>query len=186
MEARTAPQSVTLVRHPDSEASAITQVTVTVARYADTISFRFVARGDVSGVAVPSAKAFERCDELWKHTCFEAFIESVDDGSGYLEFNFSPSGQWAAYRFDGYREGMRDLDDDPVRKMEFEATDGSLVLEAVVREPGKGVLILGLSLIEEDREGRKAFWALAHHEDGPPDFHNPIAFDFPLFAMERP
>ena len=32
-----------------------------------------------------------------------------EDGEGYYEFNFSPSGEWAAYRFSGYREGMADL-----------------------------------------------------------------------------
>lgn len=177
MEARTAPQSATLVRHLDSRASAITQVTVTVTSHGDSIAFRFVARGDVANVAVPETEAFERRDELWQHTCFEAFIE---DDSGYSEFNFSPSGQWAAYRFDGYREGMRNLDGEPVRETKFEMSDGALVLDAVVQEPEKGVLVLGFSMIEEDHEGRKAYWALAHHENGPPDFHNPIGFDFPL------
>lgn len=150
---------------------------MTVTRHDDSIAFRLVARGDVAEVALPEAKLFERRDELWKHTCFEAFIE---DDSGYSEFNFSPSGQWAAYRFDGYRQGMRDLKGAPVREVNFEVTDEALIFDAVVRESGMGGLALGLSLVEEDRQGRKAYWALAHPEDGPPDFHNPFAFDFPL------
>lgn len=181
MEALTAPLSTTLVRHRDSEASAVKQVTVKIARLDGSIACHFVARGDVDELALPTAVAFGRADELWKHTCFEAFIE---DDDGYSEFNFSPSGQWAAYRFDSYRQGMRDLVGEPVLDVKFEATDGAIVLDATVREPGKGPLTLALSFVEEDREGRKAYWALAHHEDGPPDFHNPIAFDLPLFAAE--
>jgi len=33
-------------------------------------------------------------DELWQHTCFEAFI-GTSSGAGYYEFNFAPSTQWA-------------------------------------------------------------------------------------------
>ena len=43
------------------------------------------------------------CDNLWQHTCCEAFVSAADDGDGYLEFNFSPSGCWAIYQFDAYR-----------------------------------------------------------------------------------
>jgi hypothetical protein len=50
-----------------------------------------------------------RTDELWKQTCFEAFVGSPAEES-YFEFNFSPSTQWAAYGFDSYRAGMRDVD----------------------------------------------------------------------------
>ena len=55
----------------------------------------------------PEATARVRTDELWRTTCFEAFVRT--DG-GYVEYNLSPSGAWAAYRFDGYREGMRGLE----------------------------------------------------------------------------
>ena len=44
-------------------------------------------------------------DELWQHTCFEAFVRA-SSGSEYYEFNFSPSTQWAVYRFTDYRNGM--------------------------------------------------------------------------------
>ena len=68
--------------------------------------FQYVLRGEMSGVRVPAAQhAAARADGLWKRTCFEAFI--VDPAMpGYHELNFSPSRQWAAYRFSGYRQGM--------------------------------------------------------------------------------
>jgi hypothetical protein len=55
---------------------------------------------------LPAPAEPTRADELWKHTCCELFLLNPADGS-YLEFNFSPSGRWAAYHFDAYREGMR-------------------------------------------------------------------------------
>jgi hypothetical protein len=48
----------------------------------------------------------QRADELWKTTCFELFL-SVSGQGDYYELNFSPSGNWNAYHFDSYREGMK-------------------------------------------------------------------------------
>lgn len=56
-----------------------------------------------SPISNPTAK-----DDLWQHTCFELFCKKkdVDD---YLEFNFSPSGEWNCYEFTSYREGMKTI-----------------------------------------------------------------------------
>lgn len=48
-------------------------------------------------------------DNLWQHTCFELFCKKVDTQS-YLEFNFSPSGEWNCYHFENYREGMKKIE----------------------------------------------------------------------------
>lgn len=50
----------------------------------------------------------ERRDDLWRHTCGEWFIGEVGS-PGYVEFNFSPSGHWAAYRFADYRVRVGEL-----------------------------------------------------------------------------
>ena len=52
------------------------------------------------------APATEPCrrDELSKNTCFEVFF-GVRDSSQYYEFNGSPSGDWALYQFEDYRQG---------------------------------------------------------------------------------
>ena len=39
-----------------------------------------------------------RADELWKTTCFEAFLRPLGE-ERYREWNFAPSSQWAAYDF---------------------------------------------------------------------------------------
>ena len=47
----------------------------------------------------------QRKDELWTTTCFEAFIAAPGD-QRYWEVNLAANGDWALYRFDGYRSGQ--------------------------------------------------------------------------------
>lgn len=49
----------------------------------------------------------ERRDGLWRQTCCELFMAGAQSRGDYLEFNFAPDGDWAAYAFDGPRQGMR-------------------------------------------------------------------------------
>ena len=60
-------------------------------------------------VLAPRSEPPAAQDFLWKRTCGELFLGVPGDPS-YLEFNFSPSGDWAAYAFDGYRTGVRNHD----------------------------------------------------------------------------
>ena len=61
-----------------------------------------------AGAAIPARSAPRRAERLWERTCFEAFV-AAGAGSRYYELNFSPSTEWAAYAFDGSREGLRRL-----------------------------------------------------------------------------
>ena len=127
--------------------------------------------GALDQVAIPQAQPPFRADELWKHSCFEVFLGA---GKGYYEFNLSPSSQWAAYRFDGYRAGVRNatMSDPPI---EWCREEGKGKLSAALRLPMDASGPLGLSAVIEDREGGRAYWALAHPA-GPPDFHHAACF----------
>ena len=93
--------------HPDSLCAAVTGVDVDVARQHDGgLSLSYIVTGKIADLRLPPVAASARADELWRSTCFEAFIRAAP-GEAYYEFNFAPSTQWAAYRFDGYRTGMR-------------------------------------------------------------------------------
>jgi len=155
--------------HPVSTSPA-TGIEVDILRVApDLLSLSYSMRGDMANVIVPQLHPSTRADGLWRHTCFEAFLGARQ---GYYEFNFSPSTQWAAYRFDSHREGMREL-----------ATDGPTIfwdgkaarLIATIRLPSDVTGPLGLSAVVEDRAGNRSFWALAH-PPGDPDFHHPACF----------
>jgi hypothetical protein len=133
--------------------------------------------GKLGDLLLPPVAAPARTDELWRHTCFEAFIQATVDG-GYYEFNFAPSTQWAAYRFDGYRGGMRVAAEIGAPKIEVESTRERYTLRASLELPepsSSSSWRLALSTVIEETNGRKSYWALAHPA-GKPDFHHPDCF----------
>src|SRR4029077_19472426 len=92
--------------HPDSRCLVAAHVEVEIARpRADSLVLSYIVTGRMSEIRMPHATTAARSDELWRHTCFEAFVPALS-GAEYYEFNFAPSTQWAAYRFSGYRSGM--------------------------------------------------------------------------------
>ena len=46
-------------------------------------------------LVLPAPDLPYRTDGLWRTTCFELFL-MAGEGPAYVEFNFSPSSQWAA------------------------------------------------------------------------------------------
>lgn len=131
---------------------------------------RFRTMEDNDWIAWPEAAASERRDELWRSTCFEVFAQTAD---GYVEYNLSPSSEWASYRFDSYREGMRPAVETVVSKgVRFEVYGAEL--EAQLELP-EDVRRLGVSAVLRTVEGETFYWALAHPSDKP-DFHHPDSF----------
>ncbi len=131
-----------------------------------------------------------QADDLWRHTCFEAFV-AAPGAAAYCEFNFSPSGAWAAYGFTGYRTGMT-----PLRLLAAPGRtgDGTLVAwrwRSIVQPglplipPGNGPLHLALAAVIEEQSGALSYWAL-RHAPGQPDFHHRdgFALDLPGAAAE--
>lgn len=160
---------VSLRPHPASPPSPIETLTVAIEREGNLLWLRFVAEGPIDDVAWPEP-AEGRADELWRTTCFEAFVETDD---GYVEFNLSPSGRWASYRFDAPRQGMRDAVETPTAP-EMDAASDVVALETRLTLP-RGARRLGLSAVIEATDGTISYWALAHPSDKP-DFHHPDSF----------
>ena len=115
-----------------------------------------------------------RRDELWKTTCFEAFVQ-VEGEAAYSEFNFAPSGDWAAYDFIGRREGAVEaaLANPPYVRIEDNLTWWGLGATFALESGRRWAL--GLSAVIEEVDGTKSYWALAHGGDQP-DFHDPACF----------
>lgn len=205
---------LTLQRHPDTPCNPLTGVEVEVARVhapggGRRIALRYVASGNIKAVRAPLCPGpGERRDELWRHTCFEAFVRAGDAPS-YHEFNFAPSGDWACYRLESYREGMqaersagepriqadiRRMPLDAERRTQlvqagidpldrFDTPFYSLIATIDLEKTGLPVDVpwhLGLSAIIEERNGAISYWALKHPA-GDPDFHHPDCF-----ALELP
>src|SRR3974390_3765271 len=91
--------------HPESPSFAVSNIEVVVTRPSvDDLILSYIVTGKMNEVRMPPVMPAGRADELWRHTCFEAFVRA-SSGPAYYEFNFAPSTQWAAYRFDSYRMG---------------------------------------------------------------------------------
>jgi hypothetical protein len=137
--------------------------------------------GDTSALDFPGKEESEFRSNLWERTCFEVFVKPVG-AEEYMELNFSPSTQWAAYHFDAYREGMRAV---PLRAPKVVSTPWSNRFElsagAMLRDWGDVPWLLNLCAILEETDGAKSYWALAH-PPGKPDFHNPDCFTLELPA----
>jgi hypothetical protein len=168
--------------HPDGTSSAANNVEVEIARARDGVfALSYVVTGKISGLRLPPVVASTRADELWRHTCFEAFL-SVPPDTGYYEFNFSPSTQWAAYRFSGYRSGMQVASEIDAPGIETSSGANSYTLRATLNPDRANVSQgvrwhLGLSAVIEETNGNKSYWALAH-APGKPDFHSADCFTY--------
>lgn len=173
-----------LLRHPDTPCDAVTAIEVEIARIAPaTLKLTYVVQGELGRLVLPPPAQAARTDELWRHTCFEAFAKPVG-ADGYVEFNFAPSAQWAAYRFDGYRQGMRLAEDVILPSVALRKGPGWLELTGLA-EVGEGPVRLGLSAVIEAADGRRSYWALRHPPDKP-DFHHPDCFALEIPAPLSP
>ena len=175
-----------LTLHPDSHCPPVTGIEVEAARpHPGLLALRYVLRGATGELSLPPPAAPVRADELWRHSCFEAFVQTTADDS-YYEFNLAPSTAWAAYRFDGYRQGMRPADFAAPR-IEVRRESDRFELHALLDlGPLEGAAWrIGLSAVIEDTAGDVSYWALAH-PPGRADFHHADCFALELPETARP
>jgi hypothetical protein len=175
----------TLKLHPDSLCSTATHIEVEVARpHGGNLVLCYFVTGKIRNLRIPPVTPAARTDELWRHTCFEAFVRT-SPGAGYYEFNFAPSTRWAAYGFSDYRMGMRVATEIGAPRIEVQSSPecymlrASLELDAVSSLPRDAGWSLGLSALIEETSGHKSYWALAH-PPGKPDFHHSDCFAYEL------
>lgn len=165
---------IELVPHPTTPTPWLRAIEVEVRRTPGRLVLRYAAKGDIEGLDLPKPATPARTDDLWKHTCFEAFL-MPQDGAAYVELNLSPSSQWAAYAFDAERQGMRSAETVKPPLVVTRTRQGRLELSATIDLDLPGDWSVGLTAVIEDRSGAKSYWALSHPCDVP-DFHNPGGF----------
>lgn len=178
----------TLSCHPDFPADTITSVEAHVEYQAPgQFIFHYTVRGAPDQLLLPESPLAERADNLWQSTCFEAFI-GAPGSPAYLELNFAPSGQWAAYAFSGYREAMSNVE--LVKAPQIETTAGTAHFELAAAVDLSGLAIAevagldaALTAVIQEKNGQKSLWALSH-APGSPDFHKRECFVHKLEAVE--
>lgn len=134
----------------------------------------------IGALRIPDPVIPAPADGLWQHTCCEAFVAAAD-GTVYHEFNFSPSGRWAAYRFSDTRQ--RDETWKPPANLKVDRMDDGRMLHLVVELPMAFLPVhaasIGLTVVAEDKDGGLTYWAMRHLADHP-DFHLRDSFVLPL------
>lgn len=143
------------------------------------IRLRYQLTGDIAKILIPEPMPANAADGLWQHTCFELFLAQTDTPA-YHEFNFSPSGQWAAYAFRDYRERMPwTVVQPPV--VNSTKTRNELILTAridlaeLLSVGNADSYRLGVSAVVESLTGELSYWALLHPGERP-DFHDRRSF----------
>jgi len=180
-----------LTLHPQSRCAAVSRIEVDVARpHPGRLALRYAVAGRIGDLRLQAVGAPGRADGLWRHTCFEAFVRAAT-GDAYYEFNIAPSAQWAAWRFEGYRAGMREVHGFDPPRVEAMRDNGAYDLHVeidlgrVPDLPGEKPWRLGLSAVIEEADGRLSYWALAH-PPGKPDFHHSDCFGCEVAPAWRP
>ena len=165
-----------LIRHPDTPCEAVDRIDVALARpQPGVLALRFTVSGRIAQIALAPPSEPLRTDELWRTTCFEAFVQAAE-GAGYYEFNLAPSTKWAAYHFSGYRQGMALAELSPPAIITG-ANATHIDVDALIYLPANDApWRLGLAAVIEETSGAKSYWALKH-APGKPDFHRANGFN---------
>jgi hypothetical protein len=133
-------------------------------------------RGPLDQLLIPAkstVSAFK--DELWKHTCFEAFLQDKKSPA-YWEFNFSPSRDWAIYRFASERQRIEADIKDIELVIQQERYPGELIMKIDIRpKEAFNVGRVGLTTVLEHEDESRSYWALTHTQ-AKADFHAPESF----------
>lgn len=182
-------QTVTLTPHPETRGTAVRVIGARVSRMpGGVLAVTYILEGDLDRLRVPAPTPPRMGDRLWQHTCCEIFI-AHEGAPAYHEFNFAPSGEWAAYAFERYRERAPLLGGGDAQELDpqiaVRRAAEKLELNALIRLDRlsplhlDAKLSLALAAVIEDQEGVLSYWALAH-PPGKPDFHHPDAFQLTL------
>ena len=181
--------TATLACHPETPSDAVRSIGARVCRIPGAmLAVTYILEGDLQRLRVPAPRPPCVAGRLWQHTCCEIFI-ARNGFPAYHEYNLSPSGEWAAYAFDRYRDGAPLADEFNAEQLDpqvaVRSAAGQLELDALIRlgrlspmHPG-AKLSLALSAVVEHQDGFLSYWAL-RHPPGKPDFHHAEAFALEL------
>ena len=167
---------IALSPHPESRPGAELRVSAEVSRTGQSLRVRYRIEGDLARLRIPPPRPRRFAERLWQHSCCELFV-ARNGMSAYHEFNFSPSGEWAAYAFTDYRRGGPLAAQEP--GIVVSAAARELELAASVDAGMQGGVLVGLCAVIEDARGGLSYWAL-RHAPGKPDFHHRDSFALEL------
>lgn len=181
-----ATSEIPLIPHASCPSFPVTQLAASARIDTDgSLLLHYRLTGAVTDIRWPPRCADQKLDRptdgLWQHTCFEAFVAETD-ATAYREFNFSPSGEWAIYRFVDYRQRDDRFAPPAVPSIDFARQPTECTLQVRIPAanlPAGQALAIGLTAVIETAAGDKRYWALAHASPQP-DFHLRASFNLLL------
>lgn len=170
-----------LAGHASNPARFHQRIDVTLSRAGDGaeagLTIAYVIHGLTLDLRIPTPHTPAPADALWRTTCCELFANPLGQPD-YREFNFSPSGQWAAHDFLDTRRRASITPPLPAPGIVFQREESLLRLEVTLTKsalPTGDALRLALAVVLEANDGTHGYWALAH-TPGKPDFHHHAGF----------
>jgi hypothetical protein len=153
---------------PFATASNLPQIEINgrVNRKDRLLSIEYQLFGDLNAISIePPVSLPSRQFQLWDATCFEFFI-GIPGDRNYWEFNLSPSGDWAVFTLDDYRQGLRNetaftslpfkIDRYPnyiTLNLEFDLS------EIILAEQD---LEMSVTTVIKSSQNQLSYWAIAH------------------------
>src|ERR1700761_2485164 len=181
----TPTHQIFLSAHPSAQCDPVQRLDVRLSfQSPGVVTLCYTLQADMSRIRVGPEGPPGSADGLWKPTCFEAFMRP-GESPGYYEFNFSPTRQWAIYRFDSYRQGMTPMEAANPPVVSTTRAEDHMVLQATFALPfsaDSGAARrtkLAVAAVIEEESGRLCYWS-GRHPAGKPDFHHSDGFAFEL------
>ncbi|AFZ00040.1 DOMON-like domain-containing protein [Calothrix sp. PCC 6303] len=154
-----------------------------IARNRNKLVINYQVIGDIAEVIIPQGNNLPiRQNELWEETCFELFL-GIKDSPGYWEFNLSPNGNWNIYRFDDYRQGMREENTIKFLPFRFDQKADTLLLtlefdlESLISI--NDLLDVSITSVIKFKDETLSYWAISHSAQVA-DFHQRDSFAIQL------
>ena len=144
--------------------------TVIVGSKGKIVSICYNIKGGLENIYWPKKMNPEHGDnELWRSTCFECFIGSSCTPE-YYEYNQSPDGDSACYKFSDYRNRQSAFDRPSDYAFSLTADEYECHARIDIPSPYTLPFYLGLAVIIKDRRNELHYFGLSHPNDAP-DFH---------------
>lgn len=159
-----------------------------ISRDDNNLTINYIVQGDLEKIDIPTPVEIPtRKHELWSATCWEFFL-GIQDSPGYWEFNLSPTGNWNVYRFDDYRQGMRE--ETAITSLPFtlhhhsDSVELTLELDLNQLIPPKQNLDIAITTVIKDINGIITHWALDHIGEEA-DFHLRDSFTINFMGIAK-
>lgn len=169
---------VKLLAHPANPERFHERIDVGIEMGADGgLRLAYAIHGLNIDLRVPTPHAPAPHEALWQTTCCELFLGPTGQSS-YREFNFSPSGQWAAYDFDDIRQRSSRPAALPAPRIDFSRSEDLMTLCVALPRaalPPAQALRIAVSVVLQTNDSNYGYWALMH-PGAKPDFHHPAGF----------